>query len=370
MKILMVSHEYPPIGGGGANACRFLSREYIKNGHSVTLVTACFPGLKEREDEEGLEIFRLRSKRKRKDHCSFGEMADFILKALPFCLRLQRERQFDISMIYFGIPSGVVGYIMKKRCNLPYIIRFGGGDIPGFQERFRFVYGLLGPFVRLIWKNASALVANSSGLKDFALAFCDRYPVEVIPNGVDTGFFRERVPGPEGELRLLFVSRLLERKGLQYLLPHLEDIEKETGKRVSLTVVGDGPYRPELERITAETGNGARVRFMGQRDKEELPDFFSNADIFVFPSKREGMPNAVLEAMASALPVVMTPCEGSKELIDGNGVIAKGEFYLSVLEAVRSGRLEEMGRKSLERARDIFSWSAAADRYLKIMENI
>lgn len=371
MKILIVSHEYPPIGGGGANACKFLSREFVKRGHSVVVVTAGFESLNGIAEEDGYAVHRLPCKRKHREHCSFAEMSDYINRAMPYCAQLQNLAHFDVCMVFFGIPGGVVGRYLKSRFSLPYIIRFGGGDIPGFQERFKLIYKFVSPFVKNIWHHASALVANSEGLKKFALDFCPKYPVQVVPNGVDTDFF-----SPEGstvsdegdEVRLLFVSRLIKRKGLQNLIPHLKDIEKACGRRVTLTVVGDGPYRESLENLCTFHDVEDRVSFEGQKDKEEIPPYFSKADIFVFPSSREGMPNAVLEAMAGGLPVVMTPCEGAAELIDGNGIIAEGEFYKSVIEAVKSGRLADMGRRSAKRARKEFSWGQTAEKYLEIMK--
>ena len=78
MNILVVSHEFPPIGGGGANACLFLTRGYVQAGHKVTLVTVWYEGLKERENLDGVEIIRVRSKRAHKEHCSFQEMFSYI----------------------------------------------------------------------------------------------------------------------------------------------------------------------------------------------------------------------------------------------------------------------------------------------------
>lgn len=371
MKILMISHEYPPIGGGGANACMFLSKEFLKKGHEVVLVTAMYSGLKEYEETpEGLRLYRVNSKRKHKEHCSFTEMADFVAKAIPLASKLEKKEHFDICQIYFGIPSGPVGLYLKLKYGLPYIIRFGGGDIPGFQDRFKTLYKLIGPAVKLLWRGSSALVANSSGLRDFALNFYGKCPVEVIPNGVDADTFKpDRERDYAGEsIKLLFISRLIERKGLQFLIPHLKDIEKETGRKISFTIVGDGPYRETLEQLARDKDAADMVSFLGQKDKPLLPDLYNAGDIFVFPSKREGMPNAVLEAMASALPVVMSPCEGSDELIDGNGAIAEGEFYKTVIEVINSGKLDAMGRESRKRAEEIFSWAGVAGKYIELME--
>ena len=386
MKILIVSHEYPPVGGGGANACMYLSREYAKAGHEVTIITVWYDGLPEEETinqyGKAIHITRLKAKRAHKEHCIFTEMLDFLLKCNKTADRYVRSaisegNPYDICQVFFGIPSGPVGYRLKKKYRLPYVIRFGGGDIPGFQDRFAAVYKLIGPAIRVIWKNADALVANSEGLKKLAEEFCDRYPIRIFPNGVDTEVFRpdsSRQP-EDGTVKLLFVSRLIERKGLQYVIPHLSKLEQESKKKIALTIVGDGPYRETLERLTEETNAKEMVVFAGQKDKAELLPYYQSADIFIFPSRKEGMPNTVLEAMACGLPVVMSPCQGSTELIDGNGIIADSDltrFCESVLKMITAdqGQLRIMSEQSRQRAMDIFSWKSVADNYTALFEQI
>ncbi len=386
MKILVVSHEYPPIGGGGANACMYLSREYSKTGHEVHIITVWFEGLKESEiiTEYGapIHITRLKAKRKNKEHCGFPEMMDFLLKASKSADREVRvaqssDKPYDICQIFFGIPSGPVGYRLKKKYALPYVIRFGGGDIPGFQERFTKIYKIIGPAIKLIWKNADALVANSEGLKELAEEFCNKYPVLVFPNGVDTDVFCP-LPGKSyagDTINLLFISRLIERKGLQYVIPYLKEIEEKSGKKIHLTIVGDGPYRQTLESLAKENGTREMISFKGQKDKNELLPYYQSADIFIFPSKKEGMPNAVLEAMACALPVVMSPCQGSKELIDGNGIIADSDlnrFPESLMQLISESpeKLTHLSENSRQRAIDHFSWKSVADSYIDVFNRL
>ena len=382
MKILIVSHEYPPIGGGGANACMNLAREYGNTGHKVVILSAWYEGLEDTETWDNISIIRVHAKRKHLEHCGFAEMMDFLAKAIPVAKRLERTNNFDICHVFFAIPSGPIAYILKKKYKLPYVIRFGGGDIPGFQERFTKVYKFIGPFEKRIWKCADALVANSSGLKKLAEGFYNKREILVIPNGVDSRAFSDeevaeyvKTKYNDDVIRLLFVSRLIERKGLQFLLPQLNDIRcqcRNSGKSVRLSVVGDGPYREELVRIAKESNVFDIVKFYGQKAKSELPEYYSQADIFVFPSKKEGMPNVVLEAMSYGLPVVMTPCEGSSELISDNGfAVPSDEFGKYIVKLACDDALrEQMGRKSKEIVEGSFQWSLVANQYIKIFTNI
>ncbi|MDD3140279.1 MAG: glycosyltransferase family 4 protein [Lachnospiraceae bacterium] len=373
MRIIVISHEYPPIGGGGANACEYLSQGYANKGHQVTILTVWFWGQKEFEQINGVEIYRIKSKRKNAEHCSFIEMLDFITKAFPIASLLEKKNQYDICHIFFGIPSGIIGYYLKKRFELPYVIRFGGGDIPGFQERFAYLYKILGPFIKIIWKNADALVANSEGLREFALKFYSKKEIIIIPNGVDSKKFYPpscKQNENKNEICLLFVSRLIERKGIQFLIPKLYDIEKKTGKKIHLIIVGNGPYREKLQKVTEEANALNYVTFAGQKSKSELLLYYQSADIFILPSKREGMPNVVLEAMACGLPIIMTACEGSRELVKMNGMICGGDLADTVIQMISKDKLCIMGAESRMMVETSFSWDNVTKQYLSIFEEI
>lgn len=380
MKILIVSHEYPPIGGGGANACMNLAREYSDAGHRVVILSAWYEGLKDTESWDNIKIIRLHAKRKHLEHCNFVEMLVYLLKAIPVAKKLERVNDFDICHVFFAIPSGPIAYILKQKYGLPYVIRFGGGDIPGFQERFNMIYKIIGPLEKQIWKNADACVANSNGLKKLAENFYNRKEILVISNGVDDRAFsnisiEEKKEKNNNVVRLLFVSRLIERKGLQFLLPQLSYIQQEcqsVGKTIYLSVVGDGPYRDELVRIAEDSNAIDIVEFCGQKSKSELPKYYSEADIFLFPSKREGMPNVVLEAMSYGLPIVMTPCEGSEELIHDNGYVVPAEEFGKYIVRLICDDItrNQMRQKSREIIYKSFQWNQVADQYIRLFTKI
>lgn len=370
MKLLVVSHEFPPIGGGGANACFFLTKGFVEKGHEVTLVTANYQNLPENEFINGVHIIRVNSLRAHKEHCSFKEMLSYLMKAYPVADKLQRENKYDACLVFFGIPSGPIGYLLKKKYKLPYVIRFGGGDVPGFQERFTKVYKLIAPAIKVIWKNADALIANSQGLKDMALDFYDKKFFDIIPNGVDTEVFYPIEKEESDEFKILFVSRLIERKGLQFIIPELKRIQDNIHKKIKLIVVGDGPYRGTLEQIAQENNVSGMIQFVGQKEKDGIVPYYQNADLFILPSAKEGMPNVVLEAMACGLPIVMTSCEGSKELITDNGIISSlDDFGDNIIKlALNKDWLNMMGKNSLINVDQKFQWKSIVKRYLDILQ--
>ena len=389
MKILMISHEYPPIGGGGANACMNLARQFSRQGHEVDIVTVWFEGLLEEEiineSEQNthstgtINIYRLKSKRKHLDHCSFMEMLDYLRKAFPLVKKMSKKSYYDICLVFFGIPSGPIGYYLKKKYNLPYVIRFGGGDIPGFQDRFTQLYKFISPAIKSIWKKADALVANSQGLKELAENFYSKKEILVIPNGADLNAFDS---GKESKLEvtlntinLLFVSRLIERKGLQDIIPYMlkvRDYCHSKGKSLIIHIVGDGPYKDNLIELVKKYNLQDTVIFHGQKIKSELPAYYKNADIFIFPSRKEGMPNVVLEAMSYGLPILMTPCQGSEELIDGNGYVTSADDFADKLMEMLSdeSKLKEQGRQSQQLIHDVFSWERTSEKYIRLFSII
>lgn len=372
MKILVVSHEYPPIGGGGANACYFLTREYVAKGHEVTVLTARFQNNDKEEDINGVHLVRVNAMRKKQEKSNLLEMFIFLLNAWGQAIKLQKRDKFHICQVFFGIPSGPIAFYLKHRFHIPYIVRFGGGDIPGAQKRYAVIYQLLNPFVRQIWKHASGLVANSEGLQHRAEQFEKRYPITCISNGVDIDFFKPPVMQKNNharDLEILFVSRLIEGKGLQDVIPNMKMINDAVENKVILRVVGDGPYRAELERLTKQQGMQEFVCFEGRKSKQELLYFYQHADVFILPSRSEGMPNVVLEAMAMGLPIVMTPCEGSKELIHNNGYSSPiSQFTESIIELCKDEHLRnEFGKNSIEIVHKAFNWADKADQYLTLM---
>jgi glycosyltransferase involved in cell wall biosynthesis len=189
-------------------------------------------------------------------------------------------------------------------------------------------------------KRADRLLCLSESIRQEAIA-CGFRPEQavVVPNGVDTERFRpplEEERGAaraafglrDGEVALLFVGRLVQRKGVDVLLHALASVPD-----VVLLVAGDGAMRTEWEALAVRLGVGARTRFLGEL-QDVLPCYRA-ADVFAFPSRLEGLPNALLEAMACGLPAVATRIGGCADVIgDGCGVLVERDDAAGLAAAI------------------------------------
>jgi len=197
--------------------------------------------------------------------------------------------------------------------------------------------------------------------------------VPVIANGVDTQRFTPgQAKNTSEPARLLFVGRVVRQKGLDILLPALAALTP--GRGFHLDVVGDGSEVKELKALAERLGIGDKVSFLGWRDRDALPGLYARSDVFVFPSRDEGMPNAVLEAMASSLPVVATDIAGNQELVRHGvtGLLTPCEdapALASALDSLLADRdlAVRYGQAGRDLVQEHYSWRAAAQAYLDLL---
>lgn len=384
MKILFVNYEFPPLGGGGGRANAQIARRMAAMGHEVHVLTSAFKGLKAVEAQNGYTLHRIPTLRRRQDKCTVFEMAVFMFSSLIYGVRHAARFRPDACIAFFTIPSGPAAFLIRRFLGIPYIVSLRGGDVPGFMGKdLSFYHALTKPLIRLLWKSARAVVANSEGLKDLALETTPQIPIRMIPNGVDAEFFnplstpRAPVPGvAEDAVKILTVGRLNPQKGLNTLLTALANIRSRLSRPVRLLIVGDGPLRKELEAQSRELRIDDLVLFLGWQEPEAIRGFYASADFFVLSSLDEGMPNVVLEAMAMGLPILGTDVAGTRDLvIDGkNGRLIPAQDIPALENALfqlieRADLRRQMGQASLEEIKR-YDWQRVAREYVQLCEGI
>jgi len=370
MRILMLNYEYPPLGGGGSNACYYLLKEFSKLNISVDLVTSSATGISEIERmETNITIYKVPIHKKDLHYWTQKEILEYSWKANSKIKKLMKMYHYDVIHAFFTVPCGALAYLYKK--NMTFVVSLRGSDVPGFNERFGFQYVFLKPMIKEIWKKADAVIANSKGLKELALETLPNLDIGIIANGIDTKDFEPNYSIKNEEMNVLCVARLIERKGIKYLI---EAVYKLKSEKIKLTLVGEGNQESELKKLVRELDLEDVVTFRGHVSHEKISEVYKDSDIFVLPSLNEGMSNALLEAMAAGLPVIVTDTGGTSELIDGNGFIIGKNKSNDIVEVLRlvieqSDFLKTMGEKSREIAHNL-SWNSVSMKYKRLYEEL
>ncbi len=367
MRVLLLNYEFPPLGGGAGNATYYLLRELSKNSDlEIDLITSSVDKYRTELFSQNINIHFLDIGKK--DNLQYQSEADLIKyswKAFNLSKKLKKQKRYSLVHAFFGIPCGYVAQLLK----LPYIVSLRGSDVPFYNPRFKildtFIFQRLS---RMVWEKASAVITNSQGLKQLAQETSPELEFQVIYNGVDANEFKPRKSSTT--FNILSTSRLIERKGIKYLIEGFGQFYKkhQAGK---LLLVGSGNLENELKNLAHKIGLGSVVEFRGTIPHEKTIQLYQSADIFALPSLNEGMSNSVLEAMSSGLPIIATDTGGTNELIDkSNGFIIKKSNSHEIFQALekiyqdQSQRIR-MGQSSRQKA-ETMSWKNMADQYLNL----
>jgi glycosyltransferase involved in cell wall biosynthesis len=369
MKILMQSYEFPPIGGGGSKVVFGLATQLIQLGHEVHVVTMNFRDLPKEECVNGIYVHRVPCIRTHQAICYTPEMASYIVRAIPVVSQLVRKVKFDLNHTHFAFPDGFISLLIKKTTGLPYIITVHGSDVPGYNpDRFTHAHKLLFPVWRRVINSAERIISPSETLKSLILSRCATVPISVIPNGFDENKF---LPDSKKVNRILVVSRMFARKGVQYLLKALADWNGQLPYEVH--IVGDGPFLPHLRKLCAQSNTEAR--FWGHLDNNshELKHLFETSRIFVFTSQAENFPNVLLEAMAAGMAIVSTEGTGCAEVIGKAGILVPVNdaraIGRSLLKLTSDSNLcENLGKAARQRLEHHFTWKVVAKQYQRLYE--
>lgn len=297
-------------------------------------------------------------------------LVPFLLLSLWFHLLILLPK-YDMVHAHWLIPQGILQSFFKK----PYIITGHGGDISSFNK------SIIKTLKRKCMKNAKAVVVVSKYKEQELKSNFPDVECELISMGVNIDFFekernyKENYFGQENKKVVLYVGRLAEIKGVEYLIHALKD-----NKEVLLVIVGDGPLRKKLE---DETRNiCCDVKFLGSKSHEELKTIYASADVLVVPSisdnkgAQEGLPTVILEAFAAKLPVVATNTGGISDIVvsEKTGILISQKNEGDIKNAVEKLLTKVEFRKTVvdnayEKVKE-YDYSTIADKYSKLIKDV
>lgn len=367
MRILLLNYEFPPIGGGGGHAAYCLAKEF-KNfpDLQIDIITSSHEGYREEDFSSNIKIYFLNINKKENCHIqSNWELIKYSWKAYLLGRKLRQRNHYDLIHAFFGIPCGFVALLLRT----PYIISLRGSDVPGHNPKFNRVYWLLSPFIKIVWRRARAVIANSDDLQQEALQFSSNQIIQVISNGVDANFFTPRAAERNDHFfRVIYTGRFDVVKGIKYLAGGFKKFSLNKNN-VELVLLGGGTLANELIQENRNNKKIKIIELIKHLPQSEIREFYQSADVFVLPSLREGMNNMLLEAMASGLAVIATDTGGAKELIGEEWIVQlKDEVGISdklnklYFDAVLLAAIQASNRRHAE----ILTWDKAARQYKNI----
>ncbi len=294
--------------------------------------------------------------------------------------RLMKRHRFDLLHVHWFIPQGLSAAVLPAWIETPKLLTAHGGDV------FASTKGVRRGVIRFVADRHDAITVNSSAMGRAVHELTGREST-VIPMGVDLGEFRNLNKQNPGSVwsdaqRILFVGRLAEKKGVEYLIRAMPQVRSQVPD-AKLTIVGDGPQRAMLEDEVEALGLRDAVSFEGARPNTELPAYYSAADVFVAPSvvaesgDTEALGVVLLEAAGCGLPIVSTRVGGIPDVIKHNetGLLVEQKSPSELGTAVASllkdrSRALMLGTAAQRHVTENFGWSDVAARFGELYERL
>ncbi len=373
MKVLVFTDYFPPhVGGGVEKAAYEISKMLVESDTEISVLTLNSRNAERFESMNGISVYRAAAS----DTSGYLRLQSRLsLEAPRLAVKICREFDPDVlhahNIFFF---TSLVAAGAKRLVRKPLVVTMHLGPV-------NMLDGLVGRVTRAyertigrwILRSGNQVIAVSKAVKNHAINLgVPEGKVTVIPNGVDLREFSPRANRSERKVKkIAFVGRLFPNKGVCYLVKAAPAILSKYP--VEFVIVGDGPLRREIEKMTDRLGIGKAFRFI--RWTPYITDVLSDCDIFVRPSLTEGMPLTILEAMACSLPVVATSVSGTPELIiDGvTGLLCPPKAPAGLSDAIlalignpdEAARLGNNARKFVER---YHSWREISDNTRRVYD--
>jgi len=301
-RLLMIIGRYHPDIGGTEKACRIISKKLQETGFAVTVLTSHREGLPAYELIDGVPVYRYMK------GWHLYEIT-YMLSVLSFLIRnrLRFDGIFCFGLYLFTAPAVLFARLTGKRV----FFRLCGARETGDFYRL----SLLTCKQIILWfaRKAHGAIALSTELEQELQDndFPER-KIFRLPNAVDTCTFNPARKKAGDPFTICYIGRLAKGKGLETLIRALAVVKKQT-TAFNVLIVGEGTLRNQLEAQVEKLGLSEHVCFTGQVDN--VQDYYHQSHLFVLPSSSEGMPHAMLEAMACGLAVVATPVGGIRDIM-------------------------------------------------------
>jgi glycosyltransferase involved in cell wall biosynthesis len=319
MHIAMFTNNYKPFVGGVPISIDIFAKEFRKLGHQVTVFAPKYKKIT--EDEKN--IFRVPSLKMIKHGNSYLPIP---LSGLSNLKRKFRSLDIDIIHCHHPFLLGRVGQKLGDKYGIPVVYTYH----TRYKEYCHYLpsgvdklFGTaLDKMIQNFCNNSDLIFAPTGGMTSYLDELGVETNVKVIPTGikldnyqkVKIGDYQEELGIKDKDI-LLFVGRLAAEKNIEFLIRSLEPVLKDDSKDLKLLMVGDGPEKNNLIKMSEDLGISDQVEFLGKKNRTELIKLYKLADIFVFSSLTETQGMVITEALAGKTPVVALNGTGVRDII-------------------------------------------------------
>ncbi|HEC35641.1 MAG TPA: glycosyltransferase family 1 protein [Anaerolineae bacterium] len=393
MRICMFHRYYLPVFSGAAMFSHDEAQVMLEQGHKVWVLTPRYLGLPHEEVLDGVPVIRApiagRTRRQQFLTFMFSATRELVRRRDDYeILNLFDLDSFDLLpvLIAKALGKSVLYRITMMPANPSRVVEKRGVALTSLGLRLVDGFAVL--------STAMVPFLEATGLSDRPIAF--------LPNHVDTALYRPASPSEKTELRrelgleqdatyLCFVGSVVERKGVDVLLSAFGRVADQCAEARLLVVGPDVFIKPGFEdepnqrcqdfadamkRRVRELGLATRVIFTGRTD--QVPEYLRASDMFVFPSRKEGMPRVVIEAMATGLPCIVAHLDGATEDMITHGVdgyIVEGHDPALYAEQVlhllgNPAEAERMGQAARRTVEEKFRLEHVVERYISFCQEL
>jgi glycosyltransferase involved in cell wall biosynthesis len=391
-RLLVLTSTYPRWAGDHEPGFVHELARRLVDHFEVSVLAPHAPGSAEAETLDGIDVRRFRYAPEVLEKLAYAGGIPANLKRRPWLMllvpwfltaqllatyRMVRRLRPAVVHAHWLFPSGLVGALARELpgCRFRFVVTAHGADV-------HVTGGLLGSFLkREILDSADQVTVVSKALHDLLRRELPTADIAIAPMGVDLQHRFVPATSATGDPVLVFVGRLVEKKGLADLLNAMPTIIAQVAN-ARLLIVGDGPLKAGLQRLTQDLLLDDAVRFLGSVANECLPEVLHSARIAVFPFRiadngdQEGLGLVMVEAMGCGLPVVASDLPGVRDVIE-DGVTGRltppgdrDSLAAAVIDLLADGdQAMQLGSRARDSVVERFDWATVGAGYADLLLN-
>ena len=299
----------------------------------------------------------------------------FLFQTTAILTAIRRDKP-DVIHCHWIIPQGICLYIAKllSRSKIPHLLTSHGGDLYTFRGK------LLSNLKKRVINSANAMTVVSQAMKTEVNRIAGQeIDISVIPMGIDTKNTFYPDPNIErSKTEILFVGRLVEKKGVKYLLEAFAMV-LQTHPDATLTIIGEGPERKNLENLAQTLGIKEKMQFKGAVLNKELPNHYRRAAVFVAPfvtadnGDQEGLGLVLVEAICCGCPIIVSDNAQTKDitkhLYQSPSIYFTNQKSTSQLTQKILRSFDHPSQNHLYELNNFFDWNQIKTSYSKILNS-